>query len=279
MNKIPLLVTSVLLALTMQSCADTNDELTTSSSDTAVASEKVDVINAANTDEAAVIQEKIVAPILGMSPNLVANDPVKLDTGYYEVELSGGPTLYVADDASHFYSGEMYRVKADGSFENVKEQKLSKRRQEGLANIDPKDLIIYKPEGETKAVINVFTDVTCGYCRKLHNELEDYLALGLEIRYFAFPRTGVQRNGEHTNEYLQTSKAWCSDDRAAAMTTMKTGSGKVEALPNCDLSMIPEHYNLGVQFGINGTPAIVLEDGTLVAGYRPASMFAEMLEL
>ena len=48
------------------------------------------------------------------------------------------------------------------------------------------DMIVFKPAGQTKAIINVFTDVDCGYCRKLHNEVPQLNAMGIEVRYLLF---------------------------------------------------------------------------------------------
>ena len=66
---------------------------------------------------------------------------------------------------------------------NLSEKAKEGARAELVANIDKEKLITFSPEGEVKARIYVFTDVDCGYCRKLHNEMADYNAAGIEVNY------------------------------------------------------------------------------------------------
>ena len=122
-----------------------------------------------------------------------------------------------------------------------------------------KEMIVYKAPQE-KHVITVFTDITCGYCHKLHEEMKDYNALGITVRYLAFPRQGVQSQAEQDMKAI-----WCAKDRNKAFDDAMGGKGVQAA--TCDID-IANHYALGVQFGINGTPAIVLNDGYVVPGYQ-----------
>ena len=46
--------------------------------------------------------------------------------------------------------------------------------------------------------------------------------------------------------------------------------------PRPDLVM--EQYQLGVAMGVNGTPAIVLEDGTMIPGYQPPAALLQLLD-
>ena len=129
-----------------------------------------------------------------------------------------------------------------------------------------KEMIVYKAPQE-KHVITVFTDITCGYCQKLHSEMADYNALGITVRYLAFPRQGVPSEVEKEMKAI-----WCAKDPKKAFDDAMAGKGVKPA--SCDIS-IANHYALGVQFGVNGTPAIVLNDGYVVPGYQaPAEMKA-----
>jgi len=194
--------------------------------------------------------------------------------GYYEVSIDNRQTVYVSEDGKHFFTGELYFAKP-GELVNATEMTRSKERKQVLAGLSESDMIIYKPEGETKAVLNVFTDVTCGYCRKLHGQVAEMNDLGIEVRYLAYPRTGIRRNGELTSSYIETAKAWCAKDRQAAMTKLKQGQDV--PVQNCDNNPLEEQYLLGQKFGVTGTPAIVLADGSLVPGYRSAQAYAELL--
>ena len=122
-----------------------------------------------------------------------------------------------------------------------------------------KEMIVYKAPQE-KHVITVFTDITCGYCHKLHEEMKDYNALGITVRYLAFPRQGVQSQAEQDMKSI-----WCAKDRNKAFDDAMNGKGVQAA--TCDID-IANHYALGVQFGVTGTPAIVLSDGFMVPGYQ-----------
>jgi thiol:disulfide interchange protein DsbC len=115
----------------------------------------------------------------------------------------------------------------------------------------------------------VFTDTTCGYCRKLHNEMADYNDLGITVQYLAFPRGGI-RSGSFDN--LQN--VWCADDKKAAMTAFKSGSSVNSK--SCS-TKVAQHYDFGQAVGVTGTPAIILNDGTMIPGYQPAKRLIEVL--
>ena len=152
---------------------------------------------------------------------------------------------------------------------NLTEQALGGVRKDGIAQYS-ESMIVYKAP-EEKHQITVFTDITCGYCRKLHRELQDYLDAGITVRYLAFPRGGVSSDG-----YNELMNVWCANDKLKAMTDAKAGD-KIAKVDRCN-APVAEHYQLGQSFGINGTPAIILEDGTLIPGYQPAAALKAQLD-
>ena len=118
-------------------------------------------------------------------------------------------------------------------------------------------------------ISTVFTDVDCTYCRKLHKEVPQMNKMGVEVRYLAYPRGGVGSPG-----YDKLVTAWCSDNRQDAITRMKRGE---ELAPkSCD-NPVAHEYELGHLAGLSGTPAIVLEDGSMVSGYVTADQLGKML--
>jgi thiol:disulfide interchange protein DsbC len=167
--------------------------------------------------------------------------------------LTNSGVLYVTDDGKHIIQGPMYDVSGAQPV-NVTNQLLTAH-----LNALEKEMIVYKAPQE-KHVITVFTDITCGYCHKLHEEMADYNALGITVRYLAFPRQGLQSQAEQDMKAI-----WCAKDRNKALDDAMSGKGVKPA--SCDLD-IADHYALGVQFGVNGTPAVVLNDGYLVPGYQ-----------
>ncbi|MBJ3815895.1 bifunctional protein-disulfide isomerase/oxidoreductase DsbC [Shimwellia pseudoproteus] len=177
--------------------------------------------------------------------------------------LTDSGILYVTEDGKHVLQGPLYDVSGKQPV-NVTNQLLM-----GKLNGLEKEMIIYKAPNE-KYTVTVFTDITCGYCHKLHEEMADYNALGITVRYLAFPRQGLNSQAE------QDMKAvWCAKDSNKAFdTAMK--DGKVAAA-SCAINLA-SHYQLGIQFGIQGTPAIVLNDGTMIPGYQGPKELKEFLD-
>ncbi|WP_290698001.1 DsbC family protein [Amphritea sp.] len=192
--------------------------------------------------------------------------------GLYEVTLASGELLYTNETGSHFIVGEVYKVQSDGKLMNLTEEGKKSGRIEQLASVDAKDMVIFPAKGETKAHMTVFTDTDCFYCRKLHKEVAQINELGIEVRYLAFPRAGA---GSKTERVMNS--IWCADEseRAALMTRSKAGQS-VPSL-SCENSPVMSQYKLGQQMGVTGTPALVLQDGSLVPGYMPAAQLAKML--
>ncbi len=192
--------------------------------------------------------------------------------GLYEVTLASGELLYTNETGSHFIVGEVYKVQSDGQLMNLTEEGKKSGRIEQLAAVDAKDMVIFPAKGETKAHMTVFTDTDCFYCRKLHKEVAQINELGIEVRYLAFPRAGA---GSKTERVMNS--IWCADEseRTGLMTRSKAGQS-VPSL-SCESSPVMSQYKLGQQMGVTGTPALVLQDGSLVPGYMPAAQLAKML--
>ena len=197
--------------------------------------------------------------ILGMSPI----------PGVYEVQVKNGPLLFVYESGEYLFQGDLLQIKANEIISTMEARQASKRQQL-FAQRSTEDMIIFKPEGEIKAVMNVFTDVDCGYCRKFHQEIPQLNAMGIEIRYLAYPRAGIP-----SGSYDKIAKAWCAEDQQDILTKVKSGQ-RVD-VEVCDNNPIAEHYAFGSSIGVTGTPAIILMDGTLIPGYQPADNFAKLL--
>lgn len=191
--------------------------------------------------------------------------------GLYAVQIKDGPMVYASPDGKYFLHGEMYTVQ-DKAYVNLTEQRASGLRAKEIAAVKTKDMIIFKAKGPTKAVINVFTDIDCGYCRKLHKEIGEINALGIEVRYLAYPRAGIG-----SESYQKMVTAWCAKDRQGTLTRFKNG----EALPinTCSDNPVTSQYQLGERIGVSGTPSLITASGELIPGYMPAKELAERLGL
>ena len=191
--------------------------------------------------------------------------------GVYEVQVINGPLLFVHEQGEYLFQGGLLQVKETGIVDTM-EARQAVRRSEIFAARSTEDMIIYKPEGESKAIMNVFTDVDCGYCRKFHQEVPELNAMGIEVRYLAFPRAGIP-----SSSYDKIAKAWCAEDPQDALTKVK--SGRTVDAEVCEDNPVAEQYAFGSELGVTGTPAIIFMDGTLIPGYQPAKKFAEALGL
>lgn len=201
--------------------------------------------------------------------------------GLYQVQIQGGPVLYVTPEGDKFISGEIFSIDASG-FSRYEDPFIVEERKRLLASVDPKQSIAFKPKGKTKAVVYVFTDVDCGYCRLLHRqihtykdgdkELPGYNDLGIEIRYLAYPRAGVP--SESADKLIT---AWCSKNPQEVLTALKN---EQTVKPNlCEKNPVAADFKLGAELGVNGTPALWLEDGRLMPGYLPPADLARTLGL
>ncbi|MCE0557563.1 MULTISPECIES: bifunctional protein-disulfide isomerase/oxidoreductase DsbC [Motilimonas] len=184
----------------------------------------------------------------------------------YEVKTDRG-VIYSNPTGRYLLFGNLFEV-VNTEVTNLTEQSLAKLRAEQLKAFE-KDMIVY-PAKDEKFVVTVFTDTDCGYCQKLHHEMADYNKAGITIRYLAFPR-----GGERSQTYRDMVSIWCSEDQRASMNAAKNR----EDIPakTCDNNVLKQ-YELGGMFGVNGTPAMVLSDGTMQPGYVPADRLSALLE-
>ncbi len=212
--------------------------------------------------------EAIRALLTSTQQGMEIGDIVLNPIGMYEVSIQNGQSIYVSRDAKFLIPGDLYEAKAEGLV-NLGELRRNTIRRERIAALDEADMIIFEPEGERKATLTVFTDVDCPYCRKLHAEIEALNGYGIAVRYLAFPRTGL--NTETSAKMIST---WCAADRQAMMTSATRGGDVPVA--ECE-NPIAEQYQLGREVGVTGTPALVLEDGTIMPGYVEAAVLAGYL--
>lgn len=208
------------------------------------------------------IRESLKQALPGMEPDSISPTKIK---GLYEV-MYGPKLFYVSEDGDYLIQGSMVDVRAR---QDLTEPRVAEARVASLARLGPAKMIVFKPE-RPRYTAYVFTDIDCGYCRKLHTEIKQYLDAGIEIRYLFFPRAG-----EGSDSYKKAVTVWCSEDRNLAMTKAKKGEG----LPakTCD-NPVSAHMGLGSQFGASGTPMIVTAKGAILPGYVPASQLAQVLE-
>ena len=177
--------------------------------------------------------------------------------GLYAVSI-GSEVIYVSKDGKFLIRGEIYDLQ---NSVNVTEEKRVLGRLDVMQSLDEETMIIYEPK-KIKHTITIFTDIDCGYCRKFHQQIDDYLDLGIRVRYLSFPRTGPD-----TESWEKAQSVWCSKNRQDSLDRAKQGKNIDSVF--CFDSPVEKHYNLGSVFNISGTPTIVTEKGKVIVGYLP----------
>jgi thiol:disulfide interchange protein DsbC len=206
------------------------------------------------------IQDKAAELIPDRLPDSVGPTPV---AGLYEVTF-GTQVVYLFEDGQHLLSGDLIDLDAGA---NLTEDARRSGRKAVIDGLDKAGMVIFSPSNPVSS-ITVFTDTECGYCVRFHNEMDQLLAGGVEVRYLGYPRAGVQ-----SASYDTLVSVWCSDDPQQAMTDAKLGRS-VEAR-SCQTD-IAQHMQAAEGVGVRGTPTIVLEDGKTIPGYVPAGELIPM---
>ena len=193
-------------------------------------------------------------------------------TGLLEIQTNGG-VLFASNDGNHFIAGTLYAIDENGSYKDVLAERQAPLNAAKIAEFSD-SMIEFKADNE-KYAVTVFTDITCGYCVRLHSQMQGYNDLGITVRYLAYPRQGA--TGQVAD---QMAAIWCADDPKTAIHNAKvnrTFESPVKDLEQCK-ETVQAHYNVGRQLGISGTPAIFLPSGEMVGGYLPPADLLTRLE-
>lgn len=194
-----------------------------------------------------------------------------LEGPIYEVRLRNGDTFYSDAQGRHMVVGTLYDNSPEGLV-NVTEQNDRQERLEQLKTIPEGGTVDYPVQGEEIGEIAVFTDTTCPYCQKLHQEIDQLTAAGIAVRYIPYPRAGG-----HSPAARQLAQVLCSDSAQDAMTIAFIG-GALDATPSQSCQdAVGDGYRLGQRFGVQGTPTIVLPNGEMGEGYVPAQQLIQAL--
>lgn len=185
--------------------------------------------------------------------------------GLYQVEI-GPQVMFVTADGRYLVDGAIIDLQ---SRENIAEAAQAEARQRTMAKVGDDHAIVFAAD-DPKHEVTVFTDIDCGYCRKLHHQMDGYHQAGISVRYLFYPR-----GGPGSASYDKAISVWCADDQKAAMTAAKNGE-KVAAT-SCD-NPVEDHMALGQSLGIRGTPAIMLESGEMIPGYVEPKRLKQLLD-
>lgn len=205
---------------------------------------------------AAVVKAVPGAVIDSVKPSLIP--------GYREVAI-GGRVVYVSADGKYLIQGTLIELASRDNLTAASEGVLRR----GILDAVPRDRRIVFSPPKPKYRITVFTDIDCGYCRKMHTQIADYMKAGISVEYLFFPRAGLG-----SESFTKAVNVWCAPDRRKALTDAK--ADRKVAKRTCANSVAMD-YALGQRIGVDGTPAIYAADGTQLGGYlAPAEMVARL---
>jgi len=209
------------------------------------------------------VRQKVAEKFDMIEPGNVGESPVD---GWYTIQ-KGSIVAYISADGRYLLQGDM--IDLDSQI-NLSEVNRTEARRDLMSTVSDDQVITFSPT-EVKYTVSVFTDVECSYCRRLHAQIEEYMAQGIEVRYLLYPRNGPASRAWNTAE-----EVWCAADRQNALTMAKLDRKFDTAA--CDSTIVQDHYVIGRDVGLSGTPAIVFDDGTLIGGYLPPDQLAARLE-
>jgi len=210
-------------------------------------------------------EDKIRAAIFALVPDAkIESLRPSAMPGVYEA-LVGGNEVYVSTDGKFLLAGALWDVPGKT---NLTEVSRAVRRQRELEAIKPEQRIVFAAERPAHR-ITVFTDLDCGFCRKLHENVQAYNDAGISVEYVLFPRGGLD-----SPSYNAAVSVWCADDRKQALTLAKRSD---PVTPKICPNPIREEFAIGQRIGIGSTPSIVTEDGRLLLGYiEPQQLLAQI---
>lgn len=149
-----------------------------------------------------------------------------------------------------------------------------------MASIIPKDRTINYPAEDEKIELFVFSDYTCGVCRKVHKDIPTLNKAGISVRYLFYPRILARKNTQRSNIVVDNmTSAWCAPNQRKALDELYSKrtieSYKCENLPT-DIaekrgkSPVVSHFSIGGLFSASGTPFGFTSEGGLFEGYSTA---------
>ena len=215
-----------------------------------------------SADDTAELKQSLAKTLPQYEASYIEKTPIE---GIYQV-IIGGQVIYMTKDARYMIDGNLIDLSTK---KNYTEDAMSGIRLSQIEKLGEDKMVVYTPE-TIKHTITVVTDIDCPYCRRLHNEMDQYMAGGVQVRYIFMPLKGK-------SDFRTTVSVWCAKDRNEALDLAKAGA-EVEA-KDCE-NPINEHLNVSRSLGVRGTPAIILQDGSMLPGYVPAGkLIAELQKL
>lgn len=215
------------------------------------------LIAAAPFAQAAEVNEANVrAAVLKLVPTAKIDKIEASPIDGYAQAIVGSQLVYVSNDGRYILQGTLYDANAKL---DLTAARMSREHVAKLDSYPEAQRIVFAPAGKPKYKVTVFTDIDCGYCRKMHSHIAEYNERGIQVDYLFFPRSGPG-----TPSFDKAVSVWCAKDRKSAFTSAKAGQDPSPL--KCD-NPIAQEYQLGMTVGVDGTPAVYAPDGSRIGGY------------
>ncbi|MHB1271737.1 MAG: DsbC family protein [Rhodanobacter sp.] len=206
--------------------------------------------------------EQMVRQVIGTLSSKARVDSIEPAPlpGFYQV-IASGQMLYVSADGKYLLNGDLLDLQKK---KNLNDDAWARFRMAELAKVPASERIVYAP-AHPRYTVTVFTDVTCPFCRALHEHIAALNKAGIAVEYLAWPREGLTTTaGRPTPVSTEMASIWCAGDRQAALTAAFTGHAPKPA--SCS-NPVSREFELGVRLGVNGTPTIIGPNGHTLGGY------------
>lgn len=222
------------------------------------------VISTSTAADIKAVRESLKKSINDYEKSIIQESVIK---DLYQVS-HGLQIFYVTSDGKYAFTGNLLDLTTG---ENITALSAAKLRQSLYKKLDVSSMIIYPATGKAKMSLVIFSDIDCPYCRKMHKEIPELNEAGIEVRYLAYPRSGVGGKS-----YWKAVSAWCAKNPAKAMDDAMLRDNNQDN--KCE-NPVKKHMQLAKTFGVNGTPNIITDKGYLIPGYVPAKELIKKLGL
>ena len=220
------------------------------------------LVSVANASDPDAIEQRLAGLVPDASDVAIAETPLP---GIMEVRI-GSDIIYMSEDGRYLFQGRVVDLETQ---RDLTDAAMSDVRRAQLNELDPAEFVTFGNDSADHDVL-VFTDPDCGFCRRMHEKIDEYEAEGIRIHYLAFPRAG---EGSQTHNKLVS--VWCADDRQSAMDVAK--AGRTPRAATCT-NPVMDQYRLGQALGVTGTPSLMTFDGDIIPGYVPPGQLRERLD-
>jgi thiol:disulfide interchange protein DsbC len=173
--------------------------------------------------------------------------------GLWELRM-GNEIRYTDATGNFLIEGELLDLKAR---KNLTEERLTQINRVDFASLPLKDAVVWK-SGSGKRRIAVFADPNCGYCKRFEKGLQEMK--DVTVYTFLIPILGGD-SPEKSRGIV------CAKDNAGAwLNWMLKGEAPPKSAVGCDDGVLERNLALSRKIHVNGTPAIVFEDGSRIPG-------------